>query len=388
MRLLADSPSMEFLRREAKDLLHVLRASDGGATLASAQRALAEEYGFRTWSALKAEVDRRRAEIQRAPDGLAEGVASEFGLGAVTAPMTPIRDEYIGRRWELPTERGRFVVRPVFDWIDDRQAEVAVDLQERARTAGVRSPVPVRTPDGGLVRRVLDQSWRVDDWVDLGPTPVEPVPSDVARHVGVVLAAVHEVAPPTDRPMQGPWVSPADRPTEDLWRALVARVRGAEMPWSDDLAALRRPIEELSAVTAEPPRGAMVVSNCDIGVEQVRMGPGGELVVMHWDFAGPMVPEWELATTLFHWTQRGSNLESARALSDGYRDRRGHLPSLGLGSFSPVITGWLTWLLHRAWEASDPEPSEKRDFAEQSVAEVLDEPLTVGRLHALLGAAE
>ena len=64
------------------------------------------------------------------------------------------------------------------------------------------------------------------------------------------------------------------------------------------------------------------------------------------------------------------------------------LPSLGLGSFSPVITGWLTWLLHRAWEASDPEPSEKRDFAEQSVAEVLDEPLTVGRLHALLGAAE
>jgi hypothetical protein len=386
MRLLTDSPSMELLRQEAKDVLEVLRASDGGVTLAAAQRVIAEEYGFRTWSDLEAEVDRRRAEIPRAPEGLAEDVASAFGLGAVTAPMTPIRYEYMGRRWQLPTDRGRFVVRPVFDWIDDVQAEVAADLQERARRAGVRSPVPVRTPNGGLVRRVLDQSWRVDEWMDLGPTPVEPVASDVARRVGLVLAAVHEVAPPTDRPIQGPWVSPVDRPTQGQWRALLDRAHAAGMPWADDLVARSPTIEDLSAVPAEPPGDSIVITNRDIGVEQVRIGPGGDLVVIHWDFAGPMVPDWELATTLFHWTRSASNLESARALAVGDRERRGHLPSLALGSFSSVITGWLTWLHHRAWEASDPESSDKRAYAERTVSEVLDEPLTVAKLSALLGA--
>lgn len=60
MRLLADNPSMEFLRQEAKDLLGSLRESDEKVTLADAQRATAELYGFRTWSELKADVERRR----------------------------------------------------------------------------------------------------------------------------------------------------------------------------------------------------------------------------------------------------------------------------------------------------------------------------------------
>jgi hypothetical protein len=156
------------------------------------------------------------------------------------------------------------------------------------------------------------------------------------------------------------------------------------MPWSDQLAALSPTIAELSEVTAEPPRDGIVISNCDIGVEQVRIGPGGDLVVMHWEFAGPMAPAWELATTLFHWTQGGTNLEAARALTTGYRERRSQIPPLSLGSFSSVITGWLTWLLHRAWEASDPEPSERRDFARRSVVELLDAPLTVSKLTALV----
>jgi hypothetical protein len=250
----------------------------------------------------------------------------------------------------------------------------------------VRSPIPVHTPDGGLVRRVSDQSWRVDEWMDLGPTPVEPVAADVARRAGAILAAIHEVAPPTDRPIEGPWVSPADRPTEELWRALLDRIRSAGMSWSEQLAALSPTIAELSAVTAQPPVDGVVISNSDLGVEHVRIGPAGELVVMHWDFAGPTAPAWELAGTLFHWTQGGANLDPARALATGYRERRGEVPSLALDSFSSVITGWLTWLLHRAWEASGPEPSEKRDFAERAVAEVLDAPLTVPKLNALIAA--
>jgi hypothetical protein len=158
------------------------------------------------------------------------------------------------------------------------------------------------------------------------------------------------------------------------------------MPWVDDLAALSPTIEELSAVREEPPKDSIVITNCDLGVGQMRTGPGGDLIVMHWDFAGPMVPEWEIATTLFHSTGGGSNLDAARALSAGYRERRGYTPSLTLGSFSAVITGWLTWLLHRAWKAADPQPSEKREFERRSLSEVLDEPLTVSKLNALLDA--
>src|SRR3954468_8287849 len=117
MRLLADNPSMDYLRREAKDVLHAQREHDDKANLADAQQALATEYGFRSWSDLKAEVDRRRRDVPRPPDGLAEDAAEAFGLGAVASPMTPIRYEYMGRRWALDTERGRFMLSPVFDWI-------------------------------------------------------------------------------------------------------------------------------------------------------------------------------------------------------------------------------------------------------------------------------
>ena len=58
---LPDRPSLEYLKKLAKDRLAALRATDPGARLHDAQLALAREYGFPSWRALKAEVDRRRA---------------------------------------------------------------------------------------------------------------------------------------------------------------------------------------------------------------------------------------------------------------------------------------------------------------------------------------
>ena len=387
MRMLADNPSIEFLRREAKDLHATLRESDDKATLAEAQRRIADMYGFRTWSDLKAEVSRRRETPPEAPEGLAAAIAERFGLGDVQGPLTPIRYEYMGRRWCLETERGRFMLSPVFDWITDAQAEVAVDLQERARKAGVLSPVPVRTPDGGLVCRVAEQNWRVAEWMDLGPTPVPPVHSSVARRVGEVLAAVHEVAPDTDRRIEGQWV--ADPPSEAAWAEMLNRAAEAKKPWADEFAALSRTISELSRVRAEAPTESVIISNCDIIPEAVRLGPGGELAVVHWDFSGPMTREWELGSGLLQWAlYSGLNLEAARALMDGYRARSGKAPSLTLASFSTGITGWLTWTFHQACEAIAPESAEKAEFAERALRESLDDPLTVPKLRSLLEALE
>src|SRR5262245_54550583 len=51
-RRLPDRPSLEQLRKQAKEHLATLRATDPSATLSSAQHALAREYGFGSWPKL------------------------------------------------------------------------------------------------------------------------------------------------------------------------------------------------------------------------------------------------------------------------------------------------------------------------------------------------
>ena len=69
MKTLPDSPSLDHLRQQAKDVLLQLRAVRPEATLSEAQALIAERYGFRTWPDLKAEVDRRAAAVVEAGDG-------------------------------------------------------------------------------------------------------------------------------------------------------------------------------------------------------------------------------------------------------------------------------------------------------------------------------
>jgi hypothetical protein len=56
-RNLPARPNLEYLRKEAKERLDELRRRDAGAQLADAQYALAKEYGFASWPALKAHVE-------------------------------------------------------------------------------------------------------------------------------------------------------------------------------------------------------------------------------------------------------------------------------------------------------------------------------------------
>jgi ankyrin repeat protein/catechol 2,3-dioxygenase-like lactoylglutathione lyase family enzyme len=58
---LPDRASLEYLRKRAKERLLDLRHRDPRAKLAEAQLAIARDYGFPSWRALKAELDRRRA---------------------------------------------------------------------------------------------------------------------------------------------------------------------------------------------------------------------------------------------------------------------------------------------------------------------------------------
>lgn len=64
---LPEHPSLEYLKKLAKNRLHELRRTDPEAKLAAAQLDVAREHGFTSWRALKAQIDSRRAKAIASP---------------------------------------------------------------------------------------------------------------------------------------------------------------------------------------------------------------------------------------------------------------------------------------------------------------------------------
>jgi hypothetical protein len=61
-RSLPERPSLEQLRKQAKEHLDTLRSADPSLNLAAAQHALAREYGFHTWPKLVHHVESMQPE--------------------------------------------------------------------------------------------------------------------------------------------------------------------------------------------------------------------------------------------------------------------------------------------------------------------------------------
>lgn len=71
-------PSLEWLRKTAKDRLTDLRKHDPGAKLADAQLAVSREYGFRSWRQLTAHVHRIAGSASIEPMPLDEPLVARF----------------------------------------------------------------------------------------------------------------------------------------------------------------------------------------------------------------------------------------------------------------------------------------------------------------------
>ncbi len=87
-------PSLDHLRREARDLLRAAQSGDTAAadriravsatpTLASAQLALAREYGFASWARLKTAVEARTTDLARQADVFCEASIRDWTGRAV-----------------------------------------------------------------------------------------------------------------------------------------------------------------------------------------------------------------------------------------------------------------------------------------------------------------
>jgi aminoglycoside phosphotransferase (APT) family kinase protein len=353
MKTLPDNPNLDHLRRQAKDLLAGLRDSQPEATLADAQTSLAEQYGFRGWTDLKAEVDRRQGRADIADPALARQIAARFDLGEVAGEMrSASRPDEMGRRWLLRTDRGRWAPRTVDDVFPVTDGEENARFQEAAARAGVTLPAPVRSGSGAVVEAIGGHQWRVYEWLRSGPPLAAPVNATVSRAVGDILATLHGLRVPAAGLC--PWSSVRFATLGWAEQADLAAAKRAA--WAPVLAAAVPALVELEAIGERAAPAEPVLCHNNLSPGNVRVGPGGRLVVTGWEHASGLPPAWELCAALVNWAVNpggGINAAGARALVEGYRARAGALPPLGLDTFRGTaiarqnyVSGQLDLALH------------------------------------------
>jgi aminoglycoside phosphotransferase (APT) family kinase protein len=371
MKTLPDNPNLDHLRRQAKDLLAGLRDCDPDASLADAQASLAEQYGFGSWTDLKAEVDGRQGQADVADPALARRIATRFGLGEVIGPMRSVsRSDEIGRRWSLETDRGRWAPRTVDDVFPVTDGEGNTRFQEAAARAGVLLPAPVRSRFGAVVEVIEGNQWRVYEGLRCGPPLAAPVSATITRAVGDILATIHGLRFPVDGIC--PWNSMRFATLSWAELADVAAAKGAG--WAPVLAAAVPTLVGLHSVgdggtTAEP-----VLCHNNLNPGNVRVGAGGRLVVVGWEHANGLPPEWELSIALANWAVNpngGVNAAGARALVDGYRARAGSVPPLGLDTFRGHATGLQNYVAGQIDLALNACAEEDERYAGRNVRHLL-----------------
>jgi catechol 2,3-dioxygenase-like lactoylglutathione lyase family enzyme len=91
-------PDLEWLKKTAKQRLAELRSLDADAKLHQAQHAIAEEYGFKSWRALKAHVDAASLDGQI----IAAAAAGDADKLAAFLDQHPAKLHIIGGAWNRP----------------------------------------------------------------------------------------------------------------------------------------------------------------------------------------------------------------------------------------------------------------------------------------------
>lgn len=386
MRTLRQAPNLDYLKQQAKDLLAALRETQPGASLADAQRTLAKQYGFRTWTDLKAEVERARSKPQVFDADIAAGIAKSFGLGDVTEPAILIETDVSGPSLRVQTHTGTWNAHAVMSGFDEGHAEESVRLMNAAGAAGIKTPRAVRTSSGVWVEEIGEYRWRVDKWMDVGPTIAVPVSSATAFKAGALLATLHGLRLEPAGGMH-PWLAAKPR-TGEQWQKILGIVESTGALWSRALADALPAILDISAGHAEPPIDEHVLSHTDFQPSSTHLDKGDALVPVGWEFAGAIPPSWHLGLVLDSWsaTPDGEiNVVAAKAIVEGYASV-GDVPPLDVSIFSPVITAWLNWLVSRMNHALEGK-GDARANAERELAHMLAHPKDRKAFEHLLRAA-
>lgn len=160
-RQLPSYPNLEHLRKHAKDLLRHVQAQHPGWQLADAQHALARDYGFASWPALKAHVDAlppdSRPPVARSktspPDAAVMTASPLVGLWVANLELSERHPAFLFQRATLD-------LRVAGDRITFTQVVVDPAGRESASTMTIVADGEARQGEGGhghrLVARWLD----------------------------------------------------------------------------------------------------------------------------------------------------------------------------------------------------------------------------------------
>lgn len=387
MKTLPDTPNLDHLRQQAKDLLPHLRTMRPGASLSDAQALVAEQYGFRTWPDLKAEVERRTATTAPSDAGgsKAVAVAAAFGLGAPAGPMQALTRQWAGQAWALRTDRGRWLARRLFEWHDEAGVDSEVALAEAAVKAGIVTLEPVRSPAGAIVERLGEERWRVYTYPPLGPDPTLPAHPRHAAAAGRILGTVHALRLASPVPVV-PWISQV-RP-ESQWRELQRSAARDGLEWAERLdQAIPQVMDAYEIVESLEAAGEVVFSACHFAFATVG---ADDLAVTTWEHAGATPVRWEFGTLLAGWSggvHDAVNAPAAAAFTAAYAEAvGGGVPQpLTLGIFTSAVCANHSWLFTRVRLSLCAADADRREVAAREVPWLLEHLPSRAHFESVLG---
>jgi Ser/Thr protein kinase RdoA (MazF antagonist) len=305
----------------------------------------------------------------------ATAIAERFSLGRSARLPRPTARGQLAQVWRLDSDSGSFAVKEWFAGPDPETVAADAAFTDRLEAAGVPTPSVVRTRSGEVAAEIDGTLVRVFEWVDLRPPTRRLDPEAVGR----LVAALHRVGRPTADPIDG-WFSTGVG--ERTWRDLVERATAAGAPFA---ATLAHRLEDLIAVESVIEEHADPIEcHRDLWADNLLRTSDGRLCVLDLENFGPADPSQELAMVLFEFglddPGRMSRLHAAyvAAGGPGRVARRGHVTVLGAvqAHIGPGVCA--------RWIGSD-DPGE-RAVREASVAELLDDPVTLARIDRILSA--
>jgi hypothetical protein len=308
-----------------------------------------------------------------------------YGLGRATGVMRRVERTWAGHVWELEASAGRVVFTELFDYVRPQDIEVEARLVERAIDAGIYAPAPICTTAGAVVAPLNGLNWRAHRWVRLGPAPTKPPSPRTAAAAGRVLATLHSLALPAPRPVVR-WLT--HRRPEQAWHGLVDRAHSDGAVWAAALAEAVPAFLTLDAVRDERDFNAQaILSHASLTPDAVRIAGRDKILVIGWEHATAIPPDWELGDALRAWSQ-GSDLElgaaAARSLLAACREVAEGPDHVELSMFTSSVNALLNWTATRVEIALTSDDEALRELADRSLPALLEDPISLPKLQRLV----
>jgi aminoglycoside phosphotransferase (APT) family kinase protein len=293
----------------------------------------------------------------------ADALTAAFDLGSSLAPPEQVASGWGGHNflWRLITTRGTWAIKEVGRELSlDPEATLALELA--AHAGGIAMPRPVPTRSGSCLFVLHERHYRCHEWVDGTPLQWHAVSAAHAAEVGRILAKLHGL-----RLAWSPRLTPPRAtPGIDQWRHLAEQARSSSPEVARQVDRAMPVIEQLERLAAETwSLDGMVGSHRDLTPTNImRVESTGDLVVVDWDAAGPVVPRQEVACFSLVLAERANGEgyagDVASAFVSGYRDSAGDFAFSGPADLAMLVQGQLWWTEQNVRMALRPEVSPRQ----------------------------